>query len=80
MEVKIRDSVGCTIEGDLKEKELEKFKALGWVVVWFKEGQTIRYPETEDEEIKELQRADFEELSKKGETSCLTDLFINAGM
>ena len=33
-----------------------------------------------DEEIKELQKAEFEELSKKGEISCLTDLFINAGL
>jgi hypothetical protein len=81
MEVKIIDQVGCTIEGDFKTAELEKFKSIGWRVVWFRDvDKSIRYPKTDDPEVLELQKNDFEELSKKGNTSCITDLFINAGM
>ena len=81
MEAKIIDKVGCTIEGDFKQAEIEKFKSAGWRIVWFKdEHKAIRYPKTDDPEVLELQKSEFEELSKKGCMSCLTDLMINAGM
>jgi len=82
MEALIRDRVGCTIhDAEWKDSDLEKFKAQSWEIVWFRDQDgSIRFPETKNEELKEQQREEFEELSKKGEIICLTDLFINAGM
>ena len=80
MEAKIRDRAGCIIHDEnWKEADLEKFKARGWEIVWFRENGTIRFPETQNHELKDMQRDEFEELSEKGEIICLTDLFINAG-
>ena len=82
MEALIRNQAGCTIHDEnWKEADLEKFKRQCWEIVWFRDEEgMIRFSKTDDEEIKELQKIKFEELSKKGEIVCLTDLFINAGL
>jgi len=82
MEALIINQAGCTIYNlNWNEKNLEKFKKQCWEFVYYEDSEgIIRFPETKDEQIKELQRDKFEELAEKGKTLNLTDLMINAGI
>ena len=83
MKAKFVDDVGCIVEGDFSRKELNEFMTdeNTFNCVWYfdEELNSYRYPLTSKKGIIELQKCKFEEVSKAGGKSCITDLFINAG-